>query len=48
MINRNINNFLELDTVEDANKVSLEKYVFLERLSAERGKYCFKVRQKRL
>lgn len=38
-------NFLEVTTVEDANKVDLNTYTFLERMSAERGKYCFKIRE---
>ena len=42
-----IPNFLEFDDVEGANTVSLKHYVFLDRFSAERRKYCFKVRQKK-
>lgn len=41
-----INNFLEFRSVDEANTVSLEDYVFLERLSAERGTFCFKIRQR--
>ena len=39
-------NFLELDTVQEANGVDLARYTFLERLSAQKSKYCFKVRQR--
>jgi hypothetical protein len=39
------NNFLEKETVDDANDVDLDKYTFLERMSAKKGLYCFKVRQ---
>jgi len=42
-----LKNFLEFDNVEEANSVSLADYVFLERLSAEKGKYCFKIRQRK-
>ena len=42
-----LNNFLELDTVAEANRVNLEDYVWLDRFSAERRKYCFKVRQRK-
>jgi len=38
-------NFIEKETVDDANAVDLDKYTFLERLSAKKGLYCFKVRQ---
>lgn len=38
--------FLELNSAIEASRVSLEDYVFLERLSAERGSFCFKVRQR--
>lgn len=40
-----IKNFLELATVEDANVVNLDLYTFLERMSAKKGVYCFKVRE---
>lgn len=38
--------FLELATPEEASRVNLDDYVFLERLSATRGLWCFKVRQR--
>ena len=38
-------NFIEKDTVESANTVDLDRYTFLERMSAKLGKYCFKVRE---
>jgi len=38
-------NFIEKETVDDANAVDLDKYTFLERMSAKKGLYCFKVRQ---
>lgn len=40
-----MDNFLEVATVEEANKISLEEYTFLERLSAKKGVYCFKIRE---
>ena len=40
-------NFIECETVEVANDINLKDYVFLERLSAEKGKYCFKIRQRK-
>ena len=40
-------NFIECDTIEEANNVDLEKYTFLDRMSGEKGKYCFKIRQQR-
>ena len=40
-----IPNFVERSTVEEACKVDLNKYTFLERLSASRGLYCFKIRE---
>ena len=38
-------NFIEKTTVDEANSVDLDKYIFLERLSASRGVYCFKIRE---
>ena len=40
-----IPNFIEKTTVDEANKVNLDQYTFLERLSANRGVYCFKIRE---
>jgi len=40
-----MNNFLECETVEEANKVDLDNYTFCERLSAKKGCYCFKIRE---
>lgn len=40
-------NFVEKDTVEEANNVDLSKYTFLERMSSVRNKYCFKIRELR-
>lgn len=42
-----MDNFIECNNVEQANNVDLTKYVFLERLSVEMKKYCFKVRQRK-
>jgi len=38
-------NFMEKRTVEEANEVNLNDYTFMERLSAQRGFYCFKIRE---
>lgn len=38
-------NFKEYETLEGANQVNLDEYVFLERLSVERKCYCFKIRE---
>ena len=38
-------NFLEKETVDAANTVDLDRYTFLERMSAAKGMYCFKIRQ---
>jgi hypothetical protein len=40
-----LKNFLEFVSVEEANKVDLNLYTFLERLSAKKGVYCFKIRE---
>jgi len=40
-----MNNFLECETVEQANKVDLDVYTFCDRLSGKKGVYCFKVRE---
>lgn len=42
-----MDNFKECDNVEQANNVDLAEYVFLERLSAELKKYCFKIRARK-
>jgi hypothetical protein len=39
-------NFIEADTVAEANAVDLGRYTFLDRLSATRNKYCFKIKVK--
>ena len=39
-------NFIECDSKEDANLIDLKKYTFMERMSAQMGKYCFKIRQR--
>ena len=39
------NNFLELKTVDEANQVNMNLYTFLEKLSTQRGMYCFKIRE---
>jgi hypothetical protein len=41
-------NFLEFDSLFEANNVDLHKFTFLERFSATRGKYCFKIKVSRL
>jgi len=38
-------NFIEKDTVEEANEVDLNLYRWSERMSAMRGKYVFVMRQ---
>ena len=38
-------NFIEVNTVEEANAVNLDVYTFLDRVSATRGLYCFKIRE---
>lgn len=38
-------NFVECSTVDEANQVDLNVYTFLERLSASKGKYIFKIRE---
>ena len=38
-------NFIEKETLDAANEVDLDKYTFLERMSAKKGVYCFKVRE---
>jgi hypothetical protein len=40
-----IPNFLEKTSVDEANSVDLDRYTFMERLSAQRGVYCFKIRE---
>jgi len=40
-----IPNFIEKSDVDEANAVDLNKYTFLERLSAKKGVYCFKIRE---
>jgi len=37
-------NFVEVETVDEANDVDLSMYTFCERLSAKRGMYIFKIR----
>ena len=37
-------NFIECNTVEEANQVDLTTYRFSERLSAKKGIYCFVLR----
>lgn len=34
-------NFIEVDTIEEANKVNLNYYRFIERLSGHTGKFTF-------
>jgi len=40
----NKENFMECETVEEANKISLEEYVFI---GLRDDKYCFKIRQRK-
>ena len=42
-----IDNFLEIETARDANKVDMDTYTFL-RFSETRNKYLFKKRQKHI
>jgi len=41
-------NFIEKDTVEEANEVDLTKYRWSERMSARTGKYVFVLRQRKV
>jgi len=38
-------NFVEVKSVEEANTVDLNFYTFMERFSATRGTFVFKVRE---
>jgi len=38
-------NFIEKDTVEEANEVDLKLYRWSERMSAMKGRYVFVLRQ---
>ena len=38
-------NFIEKDTVQEANEVDLKLYRWSERMSAKTGKYVFVLRQ---
>jgi len=40
-----MNNFIECETVIEANKVDLDVYTFCDRLSGKKGLYCFKIRE---
>jgi len=40
-------NFIEAKNIEEANNVDLNSYVFLERMSANLGFYCFKIRERK-
>ena len=44
MVNARLN-FIEVDTVDEANKIDLNFYIFLDKQSASRNKYCFKIRE---
>jgi len=37
-------NFIEVDTVEEANRIDLTKYRWSEKMSAKTGKYVFVLR----
>jgi hypothetical protein len=37
--------FIECETIQEANKIDLDTYHFLERLSGKRGTWCFKIRE---
>lgn len=37
--------FIEAETLHEANQVDMRYYTFLERLSAKKGVYCFKLRE---
>lgn len=37
--------FVECKTVEEANNIDLGQYTFLDRFSASKGLYCFKIRE---
>ena len=38
-------NFIEVRSVDEANRVDLNTYTFMERLSATRGTFIFKIRE---
>lgn len=38
-------NFIEVDNVEEANRIDLTQYRWSERMSAKTGKYVFVLRQ---
>lgn len=38
-------NFVEVKSVDEANKVDMNQYTFLERFSSTRGTFVFKVRE---
>ena len=38
--------FICCDTILEANGVNLDRYTFLERMSAKTGKWCFKIRER--
>ena len=40
-------NFVECQSTQEANEVDLETYTFLERVSAARKSFCFKIRQRK-
>jgi len=40
-------NFVEKETLSEANEVDLNVYTFLDRMSARRGSWCFKIREKK-
>jgi hypothetical protein len=41
-------NFIEVDTIDEANQVDLSKYRWSERMSSKTGKYVFTLRQRKV
>jgi hypothetical protein len=39
------NNFIEVKSVEEANKIDMNLYTFMERFSSTRGSFVFKIRE---
>jgi hypothetical protein len=38
-------NFIEVKSVEEANKIDMNQYTFLERFSSTHGSFIFKIRE---
>lgn len=40
-------NFVEVSTVQEANKINLDLYRYDEGMSSKRGTWCFKIRERK-